>query len=164
MAFSAWPGEGCEEANIGFCAYPAFLTYTDESGRRRQGPTHLDGWAWKSFCKTQYASDPNHGGVAHFLRCHVGVVQLLDFARSREEITVEVYDEGGYWEERDLEKLAREVGEWNEQIAALSGLVKDLAAREGVDIASAIARFPNFEHLEAKGVQNNPRLRDALDS
>ena len=153
IGFSAWPGDGCEDANVGFCAYPASVTYTDESGRRRQGPTHLDGWRWSSFCKTQYASSPDCGGVAHFLRCHLCVVQLLDFAQGTGRVAVAVHDEGGYWEGRDLEKLAREVGDWNEQLAAFCGTVKDEAARHGVSIAAAITRFPNFEHLEAEGVR-----------
>lgn len=161
IAFSAWPGEGCEEANVGFCAYPPVVPHRDGSGRVQQFITYLDGWRWSSFCKTQYASNPDCGGITNFLRCHLCVVQLLDFAKSTGQMDVEVSDEGGYWEDRDLEKLAREVGEWNEQLAALSGFVKDLVGREGVDVASAIARYPNFEHLEARGVQRDPRLRDA---
>ena len=37
----------------------------------RRGPlkTGLSGWRWSSFCKTQYASNPQCGGVPHFLRC-----------------------------------------------------------------------------------------------
>jgi hypothetical protein len=163
IGFSAWPGEGCEEANFGFCMHPGFLNYTDAAGRRRQRLTQLGGWRWKSFCKTQYASNPDCGGVPHFLRCHLCVVQMLDFAQSMEQIAVEVCDEGGYWEHRDLEKLAREVGDWNEQLAAFCGQVKDAAARHGVDITAAIAHYPNFEHLETKGSPAVQRLRDALE-
>ena len=151
IAFSAWPGEGCEEANLGFSTYPAVVPHRDGSGRVQQFITYLDGWRWGSFCKTQFASNPDCGGVPHFLRCHLSVVQLLDFVRSTGKIAVEVHDEGGYYEHRDLEKLAREVGEWNEQLAAFCGRVKDAAARHGVDIAAAITSYPNFEHLEAKG-------------
>ena len=160
IGFSTSPGEGCEDANVGFCTYPASFTQPDESGRRRQFTTHLDGWRWSSFCKTQYASNPDCGGIANFLRCHLCVVQLLDFARSTGKIAVEVHDEGDYWENRDLEKLAREVGSWNEQLAAFCGQVKDEAARHRGDVAAAITQFPNFEHLEAKGVQ---RLRGQRD-
>jgi hypothetical protein len=79
------------------------------------------------------------------------VVKLLDFARGTDLLTVEVQDEGKYWENRDLTKLAREVGEWNEFIAAYAGMLKDKMDQEGVVLESAIAGFANFEHLEAKG-------------
>jgi hypothetical protein len=53
IALSTLPGEGCEEANFGFCRYPAY--FKTEKGRKA---TKLNGWRWHSFCKTQYASDP----------------------------------------------------------------------------------------------------------
>ena len=57
IAFSAWPGEGCEEANFGLCLYPAVLDITDpRTGRARKLRTELAGWNWVSFCKTQYAT------------------------------------------------------------------------------------------------------------
>ena len=42
----------------------------------------LKGWSWLSFCKTHYASDPRCGGLPNFLRCHLGVVALLDEAKN----------------------------------------------------------------------------------
>ncbi len=33
----------------------------------RKVPTKLAGWYWGSFCKTQYASDPECGGIPNFL-------------------------------------------------------------------------------------------------
>lgn len=159
LGLSTWPGEGCEPANIGFCRYPAHLDVPTASGRRRRLATGLDGWCWSSFCKTQYSSDPKFGGVANFLRCHLCVVKLLDFLRSTGLVTVEVEDEGGYWQQRNLEKLAREVGDWNEMIAAFAGLFKDQAARDGMHLESAIAGFANFEHLEARGLDRLKELR-----
>src|SRR5262249_2710819 len=44
----------------------------------RKVRTKLAGWQWRSFCKTQYASDPQVGGIPNFLRCHISVVTLLD--------------------------------------------------------------------------------------
>ena len=122
----------------------------------------LAGWRWSSFCKTQYASDPDYGGVQNFLRCHLCVVKLLDFAKATGLMSVEVQDEGGYWEARSLEKLAREVGQWNEFVAAISGMVGDLAQAVGVTYESAIAGFPNFEHLEARGRQRLEEIRSQL--
>lgn len=159
IGFTTLPGGGCESANFGFCRYPTFIEAPKENGRKRRLATGLQGWSWKSFCKTQYASDPACGGIQNFLRCHLCVVKMLDFAGRTELMTIEVHDEGGYWDQRDLGKLAREVGDWNEFIAAFSGMLKDAADHEGIVVESAISGFANFEHLEAKGLQSLQRLR-----
>jgi hypothetical protein len=161
VAFSTWPGEGCEEANFGLCRYPAHVTPASASGSRRAYATGLDGWRWSSFCKTQYASDPQLGGVSNFLRCHLCVVKLLDFAKATKLISVDVNDEGAYWEKRDLKKLAGEVGNWNEIVAGLAGMFQDAARSQGMATDAAIAGFPNFEHLEAKGLAKLKKLRTA---
>jgi len=111
IAFSTWPGEGCEKANFGLALYPASIQA--QRGRLRTG---LAGWFWSSFCKTQYASNADRGGVPHFLRCHLSVVKMLDHARAL-GILGHVSDEGGFWDKRDVKALAQEVGEWNEFIA-----------------------------------------------
>jgi len=148
IAFSTWPGRGCEEANFGLCRYPTAIEVgADQRGRNRQIRSGLRGWAWGSFCKTQYASDPQCGGVANFLRCHLLVIALLDHAQSL-GILDSVADEGEFWAKRDVEALAREVGQWNESLASLAGRLKDLA---GEQVFAEIARFPDFEHLEAEG-------------
>lgn len=118
VAFSTWPGEGCEQANFGLCRYPGLIEVDDpvSRGRRRRIRTRLPGWSWHSFCKTQYASCEDHGGVPHFLRCHLAVVKMLDHAKSL-GLLGEVQDEGDFWESRDVEALARRVGEWNAMIA-----------------------------------------------
>ena len=89
-------------------------------------------------------------------------MRLLDFAVATKQMTVEVDDESGYWTSRDPKELVNEVGNWNEFIAAFAGSLKDTAEREGMTIESAIAGFPNFEHLEAKGLEhlNRPRSGD----
>jgi hypothetical protein len=148
IAFSTWPGEGCEEANFGLCRYPASIEVNlPKFGRNRRVPTGLRGWSWHSFCKTQYASNPECGGLRHFLRCHLAVIAMLDQARSL-GILEHASDEGEFWEKRDVEALAREVGQWNQMIAGWAGKLKDVL---GNDVFSAITEFPDFEHLEAKG-------------
>lgn len=159
IAFSTWPGEGCEEANFGLCRYPAFIT---PDKRPMRLPTQLNGWRWRSFCKTQYASDPRCGGLQNFLRCHLCVIRMLDLIAKTCLVELEVSDEGGYWQDRDLEKLAREIGDWNELIAAFSGILKDAAGAQDVALESAIAGFPNFEHLEARGRERLQGLRDKM--
>ena len=151
IAFTTQPGDGCEPANFGLCRYPATIEVDDHRpgtiGEKRRVKTGLTGWRWASFCKTQYASNPDCGGVENFLRCHLLVVALLDFARSL-DLVEEVSDEGNYWAARDAESLAKEVGAWNAMIAGFAGQLKDAL---GNGVASAITQFPNFEHLEAKG-------------
>jgi hypothetical protein len=77
IAFETEPGDGCEAANFGLCQYPGEVS--DPGFGRHQ--TKLKGWSWRSFCKTHYASDPRCGGLPNFLRCHLGVVALLDEAQ-----------------------------------------------------------------------------------
>ncbi len=101
IAFTTWPGEGCEDANFGLCQYPA--TIETAEGRINTG---LSGWSWRSFCKTQYASDPKCGGVQNFLQCHLTLIALLDKAKTL-GCLAEVKDEGGFWANRDIEALAR---------------------------------------------------------
>ena len=110
----------------------------------------MEGWRWGSFCKTQYASNPECGGVENFLRCHLLVVRMLDHAKEL-GILADVSDEGDYWSKRDLPALAKEVGEWNEMIAAGAGKLKDWF---GAEVQTTITRFPNFERLEAQGRQS----------
>jgi hypothetical protein len=75
IAFETLPGEGCEAANFGLCRYPAYIEVTDPNSphRTKRLRTGLSGWSWQSFCKTQYASNRDCGGVENFLRCHLAV-------------------------------------------------------------------------------------------
>jgi hypothetical protein len=141
IAFSTYPGEGSEEANFGLAVYPKTIEIDGKKLR-----TNLGDWSWSSFCKTQYASNPECGGVENFLRCHLAVVKLLD-AAAEIGVLKEVRDEGDYWQKRDLKALAADVGDWNTMIAGWAGRLKDSF---GEGVVSEITKFPNFEHLEAK--------------
>jgi hypothetical protein len=147
VAFSTWPGEGCEQANFGLALYPKTIEVEDWSGKKKTLGTDIERWSWKSFCKTEYASDPTLGGIENFLRCHLSVIHLLDKAEIL-GILKEVSDEGTYREKRDVRSLAEEVVRWNQQMAGLAGKMKDLL---GSDVEAAIMKFQNFEHLEAEG-------------
>jgi hypothetical protein len=142
LAFPAWPGEECEVANFGLARYPGTIETADGTLS-----TGLGGWSWASFCKTQYASNPDAGGVANFVRCHLAVIRLLDQAKAM-GILESVKDEGGFWERRDVKALVETVGQWNQQIAGLVGQYKDAV---GGVISAPITEYPNFEHLEAEG-------------
>ena len=149
IAFETLPGDGSEPANIGLCLYPATIKVTDfeRPDRKRTVATHLPGWSWSSFCKTQYASNPDCGGVPNFVRCHLSVIALLDHA-GQLGILDEVGDEGDFWQKRDVKALAQTVGQWNTTIASLVGQFKDSF---GGQFLAEITNFPDFEHLEAKG-------------
>ena len=104
--------------------------------QKRKIKTHLGGWRYSSFCKTQYASDTNCGGIPNFIRCHLSVIHLLDRIGQLPTMKVEINDEGKYgrsyytddpWAEKrvytwhdgkyDVKALVEEVGEWNEMSA-----------------------------------------------
>ena len=150
IAFTAWPGEGCEASNFGLGQYPPVI-------QTCHGPlrTGLSGWSWSSFCKTQYASNPKCGGVPHFLQCHLTVIAMLDKAKELGCLE-RVSDEGGFWDKRDLPALVQEIGSWNEMIAAFGGKLKDLVGDGPLGVQSAIAQYPNFERLEAAGGSKLP--------
>jgi len=162
IAFATMPGQGCESANFGFCVYPDHVFKESKDGRKRKVLTRLDGWRWGSYCKTQYASDPTHGGIAHFLRCHLTVIKMLDFLQGTGVVTVEARDDGGYWESRDLERLTKEVVEWNELVAGVVNSLRPLLENQG-QVTSPVTGFPNFEHLEAKGAEKLAAWRKFLE-
>ena len=145
IAFSVWPGEGCEEANFGLCQYPSVI-----DTERSRLSTGLTGWRWSSYCKTQYASDPGCGGLPNFLQCHLSVIALLDKVNEL-GCLAHVNDEGGFWEKRHLQGLVEQVGSWNEMLAAFAVRLKDLVTDSPMTVESPIADYPNFEPLEAAG-------------
>jgi len=141
---------------------------------RRKIKTHLGGWRYSSFCKTQYASNVKYGGVPNFVKCHLCVIHLLDRIAALPTVKVETNDEGKYgrsfytddpraeepvytWHDGlyDVKALVEEVGEWNEMIAAQFGALNDVLKTNatGMGVESPITEFPDFEHLEFKGQQ-----------
>lgn len=103
---------------------------------------------WRSFCKTQYANDPRRGGTANFLRAHLSVCSILETAQEL-GFVVHVSDEGDFWTKRDVKALALEVGQWDQMLAGLFGVLKD-AAPAGLVVDSEMAGRPDFEKLETK--------------
>ena len=144
-------GEDCERLWLGLCRYP--LTVRVEGKLRR---TKLNGWRFKSFCKTQYAS---LHGWPHFRRCHTSVTDLVTGAR-RLGLAVEINDEGDYWPGRDLKALKRNLDEMNGIVAAAAGALKDMDeeinGRSAIE--SPIFRHVQFERLEAEGAARVGKL------
>jgi hypothetical protein len=148
---------------------------------RRKVRTGLgSGWSYATFCKTQYATSPAEGGsIPNFVRCHLCVIHLLDRIAQLPTMQVETDDEGKYgrsyytddpWAEKrvytwhegkyDVKALVKEVGEWNEMIAATFGALNDTLKASGspLGIESPISAFPDFEHLEFKGQKDQKHL------
>jgi hypothetical protein len=150
ICFHTWPGRGCEAANFGLCQYPAKV-------RTSFGveETKLEGWKWKSFCKTQYASAPQFGGLANFLKCHLLVIAMLDEAKKLGFLE-RASDESDYWNTRDMSCLVGSIDEYNKLMAVFGGTMKD--SRN--DIVAPITEFINFEKLEAEGWEKlSPEMR-----
>jgi hypothetical protein len=150
--FTVYPGAGCETAAIGLSRFPEFIA---ASGR--QWSTGLSRWHWHSFCKTQYASNPKHGGVDHFLKCHLSLVELFDFANELGFLR-RVGDDSGYWDTRDKKQLQEKLNDMNRTVAAFTGALKDAIDDCDGRLQAPITSYPNFEHLEAEG--NQTRKRD----
>ena len=140
-----WPGEGCESATFGLCQYPRRTPF--RGGSISTG--YDGGWQLKGACKTQYA---NEHGWEHFLKCHRQIISVLDFWRGL-GVTVEVSDEGGYWETRDEKKLRVALGQYDGLMAAVGGMMKDQASESdtGLRVESPIFDYANFERLEHEG-------------
>ncbi len=133
--FPVEPGAGAETAFIGFA-------------RHRPNPVTRGRWFGQWSCKTQYASSPAHGGIDHFVRCHLALVAILDEAK-RLKIGVNVRDEGGYWRGRRVPRLLVMLAKYDQIIARVAGRLKDALAKEGVSMAAPITERPDFERLEA---------------
>lgn len=141
VGFDTLPGEGCETAAFGLSTHSELSAAND--------------WMWTGFCKTQYASNPEYGGINNFLKCHLMLVKMLDEAQKL-GITCEVSDESGYWDNRNIEELVAIIDKHNVLLAAFTGKLKDDFNKLGIDSThSPIFDYPNFEHLEAKGDTNN---------
>src|SRR5207247_2129406 len=150
---------------------------------KRKIKTRLSGWRYSSFCKTQYASDAECGGIPNFIRCHLSVIHLLDRIGHLPTMQMQVNDEGKYGrsyytddpraEKRvytshdgqyNVKALIQEVGEWNEMISATFGALNDtlLANGSNLRLESPITKFPDFEQLEFKGQNNHQHLAPFL--
>jgi len=151
-----WPGEGCESATFGLCQYPRRIPY--RAGSVATG--FAGGWRLQGFCKTQYAGEH---GWEHFLKRHRQIISLLDFWRDL-GVTVEVTDEGGYWETRSEEKLRAALHQYNGLVAAVGGMLKDQPLDSGKKLAveSPIFDYANFERLEHEGRLEFGRQVDQL--
>lgn len=124
---SVYPGEGCEEMNIGLCKYPS---------------TKEGHWEGKSFCKTQYATD--------FISCHLKVISLLDEAKEI-GILKSVDDEGKYWETRDLNILVSELQAYDDSVRSISDMLQK-AGWQGTQIQTTLDKVKRGLSFSRKGI------------
>jgi hypothetical protein len=137
VGFTVIPGAQCEPAMFGL----AFVPPRDEQWQSL--PDQPSVWSWHCSCKTQYASNESDD---HFITCHTALVALLDEAVNI-GLMVEVEDEGGYWESRDVDRLLGELQTMNRIVARLGGALDDAIGAEH-SIEAPIFEHPNFERLE----------------
>jgi len=151
IGFGIRVAEGAETAQIGLAAHPAVVE-KDMDGRTELIETGLAGvYSWAQCCKTQYAGLQQFGGEENFLKAHLALVELLDHAREL-GMDVQVHDDSGYWDDRDQDRLARQLHEWNGLIAAFAGQLKDKLGTGENGVQAPILTAPDFEHMEAEGL------------
>jgi hypothetical protein len=165
---------GAEYASIGLASHPPVVHHledvinwnSDGSEReRRRGegdpiefPTRRRGYySWQCSCKTQYAGNPKLGGDANFLRAHLSLIELLDQIRAA-GVAVRVRDDSAYAKHRNAERLLRSLAEWNAIVAHFVGMIGDALGDRAGSVYAPIWNRPDFEHLEAKGIQVLKRL------
>jgi hypothetical protein len=104
------PGGGCESMCIAINKYPGLVQKPGHAlGKKCR--TGFAGWNGGGYCKTIYASGPQYGGVMNFLKCHLSVCCMLESLQGNQLLSREsdaVYDEGEFWENRDLQELAHQ--------------------------------------------------------
>jgi hypothetical protein len=142
IGFTAFAGAECEPMNCFLARYP------EHHAGSHGAPPNIQGWRGSSFTKTQYASSV---AAQHFLKCHLTITAALDAAK-RAGLLESVLDEGGYWEDRDAEKLLKTVGRWNRMMA---GFVGSLELATGCDLPAPIKKNPEFERLEHFGTTSD---------
>lgn len=160
--------KGSEAASIGLASHPPVVLHREdviernkdgrERGRMRgkggtiEFPTRRRGYySWHSFCKTQYAGDPNLGGEANFLKAHLSLVELLDQIQAA-GVKVRIRDDSRYARHRDVNRLLGSLRRWNAIVAGFVGNLGDALGAESGSLIAPIKQRPDFEHLEAKGI------------
>ena len=120
--FTLWAGEGCEGT--------AFYFIKNKTNNK---------WKANSFTKTQYAE--------HFFRCHLLVIDVLNMLKE-EGFSLDVYDEGSYWETRDIKVLAKEINASSEMIAGIAGMLKKELKGTGAILECNIDRSKNIVDIQ----------------
>ena len=121
VSLSLWPGKGCEGSDLNFY----------KRGRK---------FICDSFCKTQYAE--------HFVQCHLLVVQLLDLLKAEGFIMTDIYDEGDYYQTRDIKILAKNINESTAMISSILGGLQQAAKKNGMTVEAPIEKCQNYMKID----------------
>jgi hypothetical protein len=78
------------------------------------------------------------------------MVSLLDLWRSF-GVTLDVCDEGEYWEQRSIDRLRERMTRYEGMIAAVAGALKDDLDEQGMPVKAEIFDHAQFERIEAEG-------------
>ncbi len=160
--------EGAETALVGLASHPPVVIHREDvihrhadgrekgrdmnAGHSIEFPTRRRGYySWHSHCKTQYAGNPRHGGEANFLRAHLTLVELFDQIADS-GVKVRMRDDSKYAKHRDVDRLLKSLRSWNAIVAQFVGTIKDALGDQAGAMAAPITDRPDFEHLEAKGI------------
>lgn len=159
--------KGSETATFGLASHPPVVVHREDliteepfGGETRQigagatveVPTRLRGWySWSGCPKTQYAANPKLGGIPNFLRAHLSIFKAIDEAK-RLGLTTRIRDDAKYWRHRDEAKLIKELARWDNIVAGIVGRISDAMGDSVEGVVAPIKERPDFEHLEAKGL------------
>jgi hypothetical protein len=160
--------QGAESASIGLASHPPVVVHREDVLERNEDgsirgrmlgqgdpiefPTRRRGYySWHSFCKTQYAGNPKLGGEANFLRAHLSLIELLDQIHAT-GVKVRIRDDSRYAKHRDVDRLLGELRNWDAIVANFVGRLGDALGGESELLLAPIKQRPDFEHLEAKGI------------
>ena len=111
-------GEGCESFDIML-------------GRMGKGRI----WRGMGFTKTQYAT--------HFHTCHLSVCEMLDFCKDA-GILKGVLDDGHFYENRNVQELAKNLNAYTESLRTITDMLKGPAEKRGFKLASEVDKSANF--------------------
>jgi hypothetical protein len=114
-------------------------------------------YSWHSFCKTQYAGNPKLGGEANFLKAHLSLIEMLDQMQGV-GLNVRMRDDSRYAKHRNVDRLLHSLRDWDAVVARFAGSFSDALGSESGRLIAPIKDRPDFEHLEAKGINVLKRM------
>ncbi len=115
-----WAGEGCELTTFPF--------------------NHKNKvWSCQGFTKTQYAVE--------FVKCHLLVIRALEYLKEN-SFDVEVFDEGKYWETKDLKVLAEQINKYTSLLTSFSDQLKEFSQKTGMPYKAEIDKCKNIMKID----------------
>jgi hypothetical protein len=73
-------------------------------------------------------------------------------------VPVRIRDDSKYAKHRDVNRLLRSLRDWNGLVAGIAGKLSDALGGDGNLVLAPIKDRPDFEHLEAKGIDVLKRM------